>query len=51
MCVLEPLDDISTNKLMLCCFDFVETEVYVRDFDEIEIKTYVESGDAMDKAG
>ena len=31
--------------------DSVETEVYMRDFDNIEIKAYVESGDPMDKAG
>tara|TARA_Y100000588_G_scaffold67580_1_gene68511 strand:- start:10538 stop:11218 length:681 start_codon:yes stop_codon:yes gene_type:complete len=40
--------DIANNIIVK---DFVETEVYMRDFDEIEIKTYVESGDAMDKAG
>ena len=40
--------DISNDLVVV---DSVETKVYMRDFDDIEIKSYVESGDPMDKAG
>ena len=40
--------DISNDLIIT---DFVETKVYMRDFDDIEIRAYVESRDPMDKAG
>ena len=35
----------------LLAVDSVETKIHMRDFNDIEIKSYVESGDPMDKAG
>lgn len=35
----------------VCCQDLVTTTVWMRDYSDPEIETYVASGDPMDKAG